>query len=77
MLLDAPNMEINANIVVYLTFYFVFQLSSFSFSVACNDDLFRSCDNTSHLFATMFSDSSIAKKMIMSQTKALHSISDG
>ena len=77
MLLDAPNMEINANIVVYLTFYFVFQLSSSSFSIACSDDLFRPCDNTSQLFATMFSDSSIAKKMIMSRTKASYSTSDG
>ena len=67
----------NANIVADLTFYFVFQLPSFSFSIASNDDLFRSCVNTRQLFAAMFSDSDIAKKMTMSQTKASYSITNG
>lgn len=75
--LDAPNTEINANIVTDLTVYFVFQLSNFPFSIAFNDDLIRSCDNTPQLFATMFSNSNIAKEMTMTQTKASYSVTDG
>lgn len=69
-------MEINANIVADLTIYFVFQLPSFSFSIALNDDLFKSCDNSPQLFATMFFDSDITKKITMSRTKASYSITD-
>lgn len=75
--LDAPNTEINADIVADLTVYFVFQLPSFPFSIAFNDDLLRSCDNTPQLFATMFSNSNIAKEMTMTQTKASYSVTDG